>query len=212
MQLRAFLYELGFGFDGVMRVMTVVSVSLGLLALGIARGMFGSDWLAALTARLVFFNGPTYHHQWFHYIHVYLLGALLRMGCLIRFRSSAGAGDLFWCGMFLGIAMSFRFYYVGFRMGHVIVTGRSRDRISVEIAGRGRAIRCDSSARGRGSPRSRTRTEEASGTAWTSAKTRGSRRRSEPSCAVGSRIVFSTAIRSPTSAGDPIASIRAEDW
>jgi hypothetical protein len=111
--LPAFLYELGFGFDGVMRLMAVVSVSIGLLAFAIARGMFGSDWLAALTACLVFFNGLTYHHQWFQYIHVYLLGALLGVGCLMRFASSGRARDLFFCGLFLGLGMSFRFYYAG---------------------------------------------------------------------------------------------------
>jgi hypothetical protein len=111
--LPAFLYELGFGFDGVMRLMAVVSVSIGLLAFAIARGMFGSDWLAALTACLVFFNGLTYHHQWFQYIHVYLLGALLGVGCLMRFASSGRARDLFFCGLFLGFGMSFRFYYAG---------------------------------------------------------------------------------------------------
>jgi len=82
--LPAFLYEMGFGFDGVMRFMAVVSVAIGLLAFAIARGILGSDRLAALTACLVFFNGLTYHHQWFQYIHVYLLGALLGVGCWSR--------------------------------------------------------------------------------------------------------------------------------
>lgn len=111
--LPALLYELGLGVDGVMRVMAVVSVSVGLVAFGIARRMFGSDALAALTACLVFFNGLTYHHQWFQYIHVYVLGVLLGVGCLIRFRSSGRARNLFLCGLFLGLGMSFRLYYAG---------------------------------------------------------------------------------------------------
>ena len=111
--LPAWLYQLGLDMNGVKRVMAAVSVLAGLMAFAVARRLLKSDLAATLVACLVFFDGLTYHHQGFRYIHVYLVAVLAAFGCLLHFWSSGRRRSLFACGLLLGLGMSFRLFYAG---------------------------------------------------------------------------------------------------
>lgn len=125
----AALLATGLGVHWVLYANAVCSVLIGLEAFLLGRRVFEADLPAAVVAWLVFFAGPTYHHQGFQYIHLYLLFALASVHAAWRYFESRRPLWLCVAGILAGLGLTFRFYYaLAAVLATLIVLGYARRR------------------------------------------------------------------------------------